>query len=93
MLEYLPAKTEQYGTFLQLTQDQASGYLEGTLELMNITWEEYSHLFRTIGQVYGIYTDGQAAGFFLFGKTAQDFDHPPGAGKSCHPADAPLQPA
>lgn len=64
MLEYLPAKTDQYETFVQLTQDQAQGYLEGTLELMKITWEEYSHLFRTIGQVYGIYKNGRVAGFF-----------------------------
>ena len=64
MLEYLPAKTEQYETFLQLTQDQASGYLEDPLRLMKMTWEKYSQLFRSLGQVYGIYTEGEEAGFF-----------------------------
>lgn len=64
MLAYLPAKIEQYETFLQLTQDQAADYLERTLELMEMTGEEFGDLFRTVGQVYGIYKDGQLAGYF-----------------------------
>jgi ribosomal protein S18 acetylase RimI-like enzyme len=63
-LEYKPAEQEQYEEFLQLTQDQASGYLECTLDLMKMTREEYSQLFRSRGQMYGIYMDSQAAGFF-----------------------------
>lgn len=64
MLEYKHANTEQYETLLQLTQDQAAGYLERTLELMRLTWEEFGHLFRTVGGVYGIYKDGRLAGYF-----------------------------
>ncbi len=42
----------------------ASNYLGHTLELMRMTWEEFAHLFMTVGQVYGIYEDHRLAGFY-----------------------------
>lgn len=64
MLVCISANTENYEVFLQLLQDQASDYLEHTLELMEMTWEEFNHLFRSVGRVYGIFKDGQLAGFY-----------------------------
>jgi ribosomal protein S18 acetylase RimI-like enzyme len=55
---------EQYDEFLQLVRDHASDYVESTLELIQMTWEQFAHLFRTVGQVYGICQDGQLAGFY-----------------------------
>jgi ribosomal protein S18 acetylase RimI-like enzyme len=64
MLTYEPAKVEQYDEFLQLMRDHAANYLERTMELMQMTWQQFDHLFRTVGQVYGIYEDDQLAGFY-----------------------------
>jgi RimJ/RimL family protein N-acetyltransferase len=33
------------------------------MTLMDMTWEEFTHLFRTVRDVYGIYEDGKLAGF------------------------------
>jgi len=62
MPTYRPARAEQYDELLQLLRDQTAGYLERTMGLMLITWREFTQLFRTAGQVYGIYQDEQLAG-------------------------------
>ncbi len=64
MLTYKPARAEQYDGFLQLMRNHAADYLERTMELMQMTWQQFDHLFRTVGQVYGIYEDDQLAGFY-----------------------------
>ncbi len=64
MLTYEPVKSEEYDEFLQLLRDSATDYLESTLALMQMTWKQFADLFRTRGQVYGIYRDGQLAGFY-----------------------------
>jgi ribosomal protein S18 acetylase RimI-like enzyme len=64
MLSYEPAQTNAYDELLSLLRDQASGYLQATLNLMQMTWDQFAHRFRSVGQVYGIYQDGQLAGFY-----------------------------
>lgn len=64
MPEYEPATTEQYDTFLRLMREDAAGYLERSMELMDMTWGEFSHLFRTVGQVTGVYLRDELAGFY-----------------------------
>jgi ribosomal protein S18 acetylase RimI-like enzyme len=64
MPSYRTARTEDYDVFLNILHDQAADYLEPTLRLMQMTWEEFAHQFRTIGQVYSIYWSGQLAGFY-----------------------------
>ncbi len=64
MLTYKLAKDEQYDWFFQLMHDQAPDYLEHTLELMEMTRDKYRRLFKTVGQVVGIYDDGHVAGFY-----------------------------
>ncbi len=62
MIRLSPALDEQYDAFLQLMRDEAV-YLERTLPLMQMSWEEFARLFRTVGHVYGVYTGGRLAGF------------------------------
>jgi ribosomal protein S18 acetylase RimI-like enzyme len=66
MLTYKPATPEQYDQFLQMMWDdgQQYGYLENTMRLMNMTWEEYAQLFRTRGEVWSIYQNDELAGFY-----------------------------
>jgi ribosomal protein S18 acetylase RimI-like enzyme len=63
MLTVKPANPEQYDEFLQLMRESAADYLERTMELMQMSWDEFARLFRTVGQVYGVYDDERLAGF------------------------------
>lgn len=63
MQNYQPVKAEQYETLMTLMAAQ-TGYLDTTLKLMEMTLEEFSRLFRTVGQVFCIYKDEQLAGFY-----------------------------
>ena len=71
MLTYEPARMEQYEEFLQLMWSEVKDYLERTIELMQMTWEEFARLFKTQGQVEGIYQDGQLAGFYWIEERGQ----------------------
>jgi len=71
MLTYEPARMEQYEEFLQLMRSEIEDYLERTMELMQMTWDEFARLFKTQGQVEGIYQDGQLAGFYWIEERGQ----------------------
>jgi len=58
------ARLDQYEEFMQLLRDEAREYLQGTMDLMQLTQEEFDHLFRTVGQVYSVYEDQELAGFY-----------------------------
>jgi ribosomal protein S18 acetylase RimI-like enzyme len=64
MVTWVAARPEQYDEFMRLMHDEAAGYLRGAMELLQMTQEEFDHLFRTLGHVYGIYEDEQLAGFY-----------------------------
>ncbi|HTX79834.1 MAG TPA: GNAT family N-acetyltransferase [Longilinea sp.] len=64
MITYQPVANKQYDELLQLMREDAADYLQQSLDLMRITREEFGQLFRTIGQVDGIYQDEQLAGFY-----------------------------
>lgn len=64
MLTYTLAQGEQYDSFLQLMREQTDTDYEVVLKSMGLTWEEYAELFRVRGEVYGIYSDEQQAGFY-----------------------------
>ena len=72
MLTYEPAKLEHYEEFLQLMRDQAADYLECTLEIMEMTREQFSQIFRTVGRVYGIYEGSQLVGFYWIEERGQE---------------------
>jgi ribosomal protein S18 acetylase RimI-like enzyme len=64
MLSYLPASPEQYDQFLQMMWDDGHEYMENTLHIMQMTWDEYAQTFRTRGEVRAIYQDVELAGFY-----------------------------
>lgn len=64
MITYERAKVEQYEEFMQLMWSHAADYLESTMRLMEMTYQQFNHLFRKVGQVYGVYEDGQCVGFY-----------------------------
>ena len=64
MISYQPVANDQYEQLLQLMQEDAADYLQQSLDLMQITWEQFGELFRTVGKVYAIDQDGQLTGFY-----------------------------
>lgn len=64
MLVYREANTDQYDELLQLVAVDSADYLQQSLELMKITWDEFGQFFRTVGQRYTIYQDNCLAGFY-----------------------------
>jgi len=64
MHTYSPATPEQYDQFLQMMWDDGQEYMENTLRIMQMTWDEYAEIFRTRGEVRAIYQDAELAGFY-----------------------------
>jgi ribosomal protein S18 acetylase RimI-like enzyme len=64
MLEFSSPTPEQYNLFLQWMWDDGQDYMERTMRLMKLTWDEYAEIFRTLGKVYAIYQDANLAGFY-----------------------------
>ena len=64
MLSYRPASQEQYETFFDLMVAESSDYIHTTMQLMQGDLAEFSQLFRTVGEVFGIYQDNELAGFY-----------------------------
>jgi ribosomal protein S18 acetylase RimI-like enzyme len=64
MLTFEAASAEHYGECMQLMLDEAGGYLQGTLKLMQISMDEFNHLLRTVGTLHAIFDDKQLAGFY-----------------------------
>jgi ribosomal protein S18 acetylase RimI-like enzyme len=64
MLTYASPTPEHIDEFLQMMWDDGQEYMENTLQLMEMTWEQYSQIFRTRGQVRAILQDGALAGFY-----------------------------
>ena len=64
MLSYRPASQEQYETFFDLMVAESSAYIHTTLQLMGVDLAEFNQLFRTVGEVFGIYQDNELAGFY-----------------------------
>ena len=64
MITYATPSAEQYEQFLQIMWDDGQEYWENTLRLMQMTWEQFAHIFHTCGKVHAIYKDGQLAGFY-----------------------------
>ena len=56
-------RAEEYAELMELMM-QEGDYLRESLRLLEMSKAEFDHLFRTVGQVYCIYDDGQLAGFY-----------------------------
>lgn len=64
MLSYRPATAEQYQDFLLMMRDEMSAYVDRTMEMMHMSWEEFAALFQSQGQVMCICEDEKPAGFY-----------------------------
>ena len=64
MLAFAPATPEQYAEFLQMMRDDGQDYMEITLCVMQMTWEQYGQLFRTRGDVLAINQGADLVGFY-----------------------------
>jgi ribosomal protein S18 acetylase RimI-like enzyme len=63
MLTYAPAREQDYGVFLQLMREHAAPYLEGAMRMLGMDWDQFSELFRSLGEVRAIVQDGTQVGF------------------------------
>jgi len=64
MLTYQTATPDQIEEFLRLLRLDASDYLERTMQLMDMTWSQFSELVRTVGHVFGVYRGNELVGFY-----------------------------
>jgi ribosomal protein S18 acetylase RimI-like enzyme len=64
MLEQKPAKSEQFEEFLQMFRENAEPYIDEVLDLMDMDWEQFVEVFRTVGRIESIYDDDECAGFY-----------------------------
>jgi ribosomal protein S18 acetylase RimI-like enzyme len=64
MLTFKPAGLEQYSECMRLMLEEADDYLQGTLKLMQMSVDQFEHLFRTVGRVYYILENEELAGFY-----------------------------
>jgi ribosomal protein S18 acetylase RimI-like enzyme len=64
MLTYRQASGEQIVAFLELLREDARDYLDKTMALMGETWEHFVEIVRQVGRVYGVYQDGDLAGYY-----------------------------
>ena len=64
MLSYRLSSPEQFEHFFNLMVEESKDYIHTTLQLMQADLVEFSHLFRTVGEVHGIYKDDELAGFY-----------------------------
>lgn len=55
-----PAEVDE---FLELLRRDASGYLDQTMALMEMTWPQFVQLVRTVGRVFAIHRADQVVGF------------------------------
>jgi ribosomal protein S18 acetylase RimI-like enzyme len=64
MLEFIPAGPQDTQPLLDLIYHQAASAIKPTLDLVQMTWEDFGERFRDTGQVYRICSQGELAGLF-----------------------------
>lgn len=64
MFTFRLAKETQIEALLQLTYNQTTSYLEPTLDLIQMTCEQFGQYFRSVGQVYSICENGHLVGYY-----------------------------
>lgn len=63
MLTYGKATAKQRDAFLVLLREKTGGYLEPTLRVMGMTWDEFADMVRTVGEVRAILRARTTVGF------------------------------
>lgn len=68
MFTFRLAKETQIEALLQLTYNQKTTYLQPKLDLIQMTYEQFGHYFRDIGQVYTICENNRLLGYYWIEK-------------------------
>ncbi|UCD17998.1 MAG: GNAT family N-acetyltransferase [Candidatus Zixiibacteriota bacterium] len=63
-----PASGKDYDEFLALLKQEASEYLERSLELIGLTMWKFSKAIRTVGEVFRIECQSRPAGYYWIEK-------------------------
>lgn len=64
MLTYEAVDAGGYDEFLDLLREEAADYLDRTMEIMHMTWEEFARLLRTVGHLRAMRQDGRVVGYY-----------------------------
>ena len=64
MERYLPIREDEYDGLLELMRAEIPAYLDTSLRILGLTWEQFGRLFRTRGRVERIECEGREAGFY-----------------------------
>ena len=64
MLTFAFTTPDQSDEFLQMMWEDGQAYLENTMRVIQMSWEQYGHIFRTRGEVKAIYQEANLAGFY-----------------------------
>ena len=64
MIKIQTATADQCDEFLQLMWEHMADYLEGLMAQMQMSWEEFVEIYRSLGEVNCIYWRDQAAGYY-----------------------------
>src|SRR5512143_3221770 len=63
-LTFETATPGEHDEFLCLLREEAAEYLDRTMGLMGMSWEEFERIARTVGRILAIRRDGAAVGFY-----------------------------
>ncbi len=64
MLNFQLATADQYDEFLQLMWEHMADYVQSLMAQMQMSWEEFVEIYRSLGEVNCIYWQDQSAGYY-----------------------------
>lgn len=70
--EYRTPNSEEQAVFLEWMREHMAGTVEAVMGSLDVTWEGFADLFRTVGEVRAVSDDGKLAGFLWIEKRERD---------------------
>lgn len=64
MFTFMPLRAQDYDEALELMQKEMLEYLLEVSRALGLSWKDFSQIFRSRGQTFGIYHNDQLAGFW-----------------------------
>jgi ribosomal protein S18 acetylase RimI-like enzyme len=64
MLTDEPATREQRVQFLEMLRMELAGYLDRTLQHLEMTWGQFVESFQSRGEIHAVREDGEVAGYY-----------------------------
>ncbi|MFC2078026.1 GNAT family N-acetyltransferase [Candidatus Bipolaricaulota bacterium] len=72
MIAYRTPSSEERAIFLEWMREHMAGTVEAVMTFLDLTWDGFADLFRTVGEVRSAWDDGKLAGFLWIEKRARD---------------------